>query len=77
MCRGVLMLDSGRGEIFDSYNVASRNCPLLQGIVAGQSIYAEALLAWGTGRSDNSTLARELEAGIDRLVTTWPGSERS
>jgi 5-dehydro-2-deoxygluconokinase len=77
MCRGVLMLDSGRGEIFDSYNVASGNCSLLQGIVAGQSIYAEALLAWGTGRSDDSTLARELAAGIDRLVATWPGSERS
>ena len=76
MCRGVLMLDSDRGEIVDFYNVASRNCSVLRGVVAGQSILAQPLLDWSTGKSDNSTLARELEAGIDSLVATWPGSER-
>jgi 5-dehydro-2-deoxygluconokinase len=72
MCRGILMLDSGAAELMAAYTAAATNCPLLQGIVAGQSIYAGPLSDWAAGRCDDSVLAREIEAGIDRLVATWP-----
>jgi 5-dehydro-2-deoxygluconokinase len=75
MCRGILMLDSGGAKMMETYGAASSSCPLLQGIVAARSIYAEALLDWGAGRSDDSTLAREIEAGIGRLIATWPGRQ--
>lgn len=75
MCRGILMLDSGGAELMAAYTAAAANCPLLQGIVAGQSIYAGLLSDWAAGRSDDSMLAREIEAGIDRLVANL-ASER-
>jgi 5-dehydro-2-deoxygluconokinase len=73
MCRGILMLDSGGREIVSTYSDASRVCPLLLGIVAGPSIYAEPLLDWAAGRSDDSTLAWKIEAAIDKLIANWPG----
>ena len=72
MCRGILMLDSGAAELMAAYTAAAANCPLLQGIVAGQSIYAG---RWRSGRPADATTrcsASEIEAGIDRLVATWP-----
>ena len=75
MCRGVLMVDGAEGEIVSAYRDATRHCPLLQGIVAGKSIYAKPSMDWDTGRSDDATLGRNIEAGIDRLIAAWPRRE--
>jgi 5-dehydro-2-deoxygluconokinase len=75
MCRGVLMLDDGEGEIVSAYRDASRRCPLLHGIIAGKSIYAKPLMEWHAGRFDDAALARNIEAAIDRLIAAWPERE--
>src|SRR6185312_9705114 len=77
MCRGVLMVDAGCQDIVSAYRDASAACPLLQGIVAGKSTYAQLLLDWEAGRSDDARLAQGLRAGIDRLVAGWPRGGRS
>jgi 5-dehydro-2-deoxygluconokinase len=75
MCRGVLMLDDDQVEIISAYRDAARHCTLLQGIVAGKSIFSEPLRDWDAGRCDDATLARNIEAGINRLIAAWPGRE--
>jgi 5-dehydro-2-deoxygluconokinase len=75
MCRGVLMLDDGEVEIISAYRDAARHCSFLRGIVAGKSIFSEPLMDWDAGRCDDATLARSIEAGINRLIAAWPGRE--
>lgn len=77
MYRGVLMVAAGGQEIVSAYRDASAVCPLLQGIVAGKSTYAQLLPDWEAGRSDDARLAQGLRARIDRLVAGWPRGGRS
>lgn len=71
MCRGVLMIDAGGEEIVDVYSEASKTCPLLQGMVAGKSIYARLLPEWRADRSDDAALDRAINVWIDELIASW------
>ena len=72
MCRGVLMIDADGQNLVSAYRDASAVCPLLQGVVAGKSIYAQLLPDWEAGRSDDANLAKGISAGIDKLIADWP-----
>ena len=71
-CRGVLMVDADSRDLVSAYRDASAVCPLLQGIVAGKSVYGHLLLDWEAGRSDDARLARGISANIDKLIAGWP-----